>query len=142
MSTRKFRRQRITVVNPGPAFQPEDLLRFVHLPPFERDRKNLGLEDEDLIRLQVKIMIDPRGCPIIKGTGGLRKLRFAPSRWKTGKSGPVLLVGYVFLEEYGTVLLAIAYGKSVQDDLSHDEKKTISQLIKRIELEFSSGIIK
>jgi hypothetical protein len=47
-----------------------------------------------------------------------------------------------YLEEYGTVLLVIAYGKKDQDDLSPDERKTIYNLVQRIEKQFSSGIIK
>jgi hypothetical protein len=128
-------------VYPGHAFKPEDLLRFVHLKPFERGWKDLGLDDDDLAALQTLIMVNPRGCPIVQGTGGLRKIRFAPGRWKTGKSGAAR-IGYVFLEEYGTVLLVIAYGKKDKDDLSGDEKKSIHALIQRIEREFSSGLIK
>lgn len=141
MSKKKFRRERYTLEYPRHAFKPEDLLRFVHLKPFERGWKNLGLNDDDLAALEILIMVNPRGCPIVQGTGGLRKIRFAPGRWKRGKSGAAR-IGYVYLEEYGTVLLVIAYGKGDQDDLSPDEKKTIHGLIQRIEKEFSSGIIK
>jgi hypothetical protein len=138
---KKYSRQRCALEYPEHAFEPEDLLRFVHLKPFERGWKKLGLDDDDLFALQLMIMLNPKGHPVVEGTGGLRKMRFAPSRWKTGKSGAAR-VGYCYLEEYGSVLLTIAYGKGRQDDLSPNEKEAIRHLIRRIEEEFASGVIR
>jgi mRNA-degrading endonuclease RelE of RelBE toxin-antitoxin system len=117
------------------------LLRFVHLKPFERDWKDLRLDDDDLFGLQVAIMLNPKGPPVVQGTGGLRKIRFAPARSGKGKSGGIR-VGYAYLEEYGTVLLIVAYGKNEKDDLSADERKEIGRLIDQIEQEFATGVIK
>jgi hypothetical protein len=128
------------VVYPKHAFQPEDLLRFILLKPFEDGWDTLGLDDDDLVVLQVMIMLNPKRPPVVKGTGGLRKIRFAPERWKTGKSGAVR-VGYCYLEAYGAVLLIIAYGKSEKDDLTPPEAKAISRLIRQIEKEFADGVI-
>jgi len=86
-------------------------------------------------------MLNPQGHPVVQGTGGLRKLRFAPLRWKTGKSGAVR-IGYVYLQEHGVVLLVIAYSKNEKDDLAPAEKKAIRQLIEKIENEFATGIIR
>jgi hypothetical protein len=101
----------------------------------------MRLNDEDLLALQVSIMLNPTGHSVVKGTGGLRKLRFAPARWQTGKSGAAR-IGYAYLKEYGTVLLVIAYGKSDKDDLTRFEKKSIHSLLQRIEREFAAGQIK
>jgi hypothetical protein len=128
-------------VYPQHAFKPEELLSFVELKPFEIGWKDLGLNDEDLLALQITIMLDPTGAPVVEGTGGLRKIRFAPSRWKRGKSGAAR-IGYVYLREYGTVLLVIAYSKSEKDNLAPAEKKVIRHLIQRVEQEFASGIIR
>lgn len=70
----------------------------------------MKLTDEDLAALQIAIMCRPRAGDLISGTGGLRKLRFAPGGWKSGKSG-ALRVCYVFLEKYGMVLLCLAFSK-------------------------------
>ena len=67
--------------------------------------------------------------PVIQGTGGLRKIRFAPSRWNTGKRGAVR-VCYVYLQEYWTVLLVFAYGKHEKLDLTEDEKSGIKEYIR------------
>lgn len=135
------KRQRRTLVYPRHAFRPEDLLRFVHLPPFVRAWKDLRLDDEDLQALEIMIMLNPTRHPVVQGTGGLRKLRFAPARWGTGKSGAAR-IGYVYLQEHGTVLLAIAYSKDEKDDLTPDEKGTIRGLIQEIEMEFRNGLIR
>ena len=120
-------------------FKPEDWLRFIELKPFAIGWKDLGLDDDDQMALQILIMLNPRAHPVVAGTGGLRKLRFAPPRWKSGKRGAAR-VGYVYLQEYGVVLLVVAYAKNEKDDLTPSEKKAIRTLIGRIEDEFASGV--
>jgi hypothetical protein len=141
MAKKHSRRQRHAIVYPGHAFKPEDLLRFVELKPFTDGWNDLKLNDDDLMALQIMIMLNPKGCPVVNGTGGLRKLRFAPARWHTGKSGAAR-VCYAYLQTYGTVLLLIAYAKNEKDNLTPDEKKTIRSLLTRIEQQFASGVIK
>ena len=112
------------------AFQPEDLLTFIELRGFRDDWKRLGLNDDDLSVLQFAIMAAPRDAPVVPVTDGLRKLRFAPARWGKGKRGAAR-VCYVYLEEFGIVLLVVAYAKNEQDDLSPDEKRIIRDMIRR-----------
>jgi hypothetical protein len=128
-------------VYPGHAFEPKDLLRFIELTPFTQRWKSFGLTDEDLLALQILIMLNPAGAPVVQRTGGLRKMRFAPKSWKMGKSGATR-VGYAYLEDYGTVLLIIIYSKDEKDDLTADEKKEIRKLLRRIEGEFKSRVIR
>jgi hypothetical protein len=109
--------------------------------PFTRRWKSFGLHDEDLLALQFLIMLNPAGAPVVEGTGGLRKMRFAPKAWKTGKSG-AMRVCYAYLEAYGTVLLIIVYSKDEKGDLVPEEKKEIRKLLRRIEGEFKSGVIR
>src|SRR5438045_3077195 len=88
---------------------PKSLPRFIELKPFEAGWKRLGLGDDDLFALQLGIMLNPTGWPVVAGTGGLRKMRFTSVRWKTGKRGAAR-IGYVYLERFRVVLLVIAYG--------------------------------
>jgi putative transcriptional regulator len=118
-----------------------NLFRFVEMTPFTRRWKSLSLGDEDLLALQMSIMQNPARAPVISGTGGLRKVRFAPKSWRKGKSGSAR-VGYVYLREWGVVLLVIAYSKDEKDDLAPDEKEEIRKLILRIERGFESGAIR
>jgi hypothetical protein len=116
-----------------------DVLNFVELRPFTRTWSDLELDDErDLAELQLEIMAAPRHWPVVKGTGGLRKMRFAPTKWRRGKSG-ALRVCYVYFEAHGIILLAIVYPKSEQDDLSDDDKATIRHIVERIEKQLQEG---
>jgi hypothetical protein len=141
MSPKKNRRERYKLVYPKHVFRPEELLRFVELRPFTEGWKDLRLNDDDLMALQLLIMLNPKGSPVVKGTGGLRKTRFAPARWETGKSGAAR-IGYAYLQQHGTVLLVIAYSKGEQDNLTPDERKSIRLLLQQVEREFASGVIR
>jgi hypothetical protein len=118
-----------------------DLPSFVELRPFTEGWRELGLTDDDAMALGKAIHQRPKGFPVVQGTGGLRKIRFAPPTWRKGKSG-ALRVGYAYLEQYGTVLLVIAYAKTEKDDLTPKEKKAIRQLLARVEQEFARRVIR
>lgn len=63
--------QRPTLIYPSHWPTPEDLLHFVEEPGFEDDWKSLGLNvADDLTALQLMIMTNPKGSPVVKGTGG------------------------------------------------------------------------
>lgn len=119
-----------TMIYDPAAFQPEDLLTFIEMRGFRDDWKRMGLNDDDLSVLQFAIMAAPRDAPVVPGTDGLRKLRFAPTRWGKGKRGAAR-VCYVYFEEFGIVLLVVAYAKNEQDDLSPDDKRIIRDMIRR-----------
>ena len=65
---------------------------FVILPEFEKQWAKMGLNDNDLKRLQSELLENPEIGAIMQGTGGLRKVRFAFEN--RGKSGSVR-VAYV-----------------------------------------------
>jgi len=77
---------------------------FLHLDIFDDAWSELGLGDDDLQELQSEILASPERYPIIRGTEGLRKIRFAPSREARGKSG-AYRVGYARFREFGFILL-------------------------------------
>lgn len=51
-------------------------MRVVETPVFTKVITGL-LNDEDYRRLQIALMLRPEQGPIIRGTGGLRKVRWA-----------------------------------------------------------------
>ncbi len=86
-------------------------------------------------------MAGPDKHPIIKGTGGLRKVRFARQDWNRGKSGGFRIC-YVFFESFSIVLLVTIYGKDEQSNLSMAGRKAVHQIIELIEQELTSGRIR
>jgi hypothetical protein len=87
MGKKKSARKTVRLEYHHPELKPTDLLHFIELDEFSDDWNSLRLDDDDLLALQVLIMLGPERAAVIEGTGGLRKLRFSPLRWNTGKSG-------------------------------------------------------
>jgi hypothetical protein len=121
-----------TLIYPHSLLHPEDWLRFVQMTPFTRKWANLDLTDDDLRHLEMTIMVSPSTPPVVRGTGGLRKLRFAPPSWHTGKRG-ALRVCYVFFQEYSIVLLVTFFPKNQSSDVTAAERKEISKIIRETE---------
>lgn len=109
---------------------PKELLQFWEVTVFREAWEDLKLTTDDLLDLQMEIILAPRAAPVVAGTGGLRKMRFAPEAWPIGKSG-ALRVCYVYFEEAGQVLLVLVYPKSEKDDLTPAEKAAARGLIAR-----------
>src|SRR5262245_1564892 len=88
---------------------PEQFLHFVELDEFGHDWEQLGLDIEtDLLDLQVQLMANPAEGDVIVGTGGLRKLRFAPPTRSGGKRGGIR-VCYCWWPRHWLILLVMAY---------------------------------
>jgi hypothetical protein len=86
-------------------------LNFCELSGFVKDWEALRLDVEfDLLAIQVSIMAQPKAGNVVRGTGGLRKLDFAPLRGlggggrKHGKRN-ACRVCYVFFEDVHTVFI-------------------------------------
>jgi hypothetical protein len=132
---KKPQRKHAALQYPKHALSPEDLLHFIETGAFTKAWSDLGLNDEDdLTALQLLIMCSPKAAPVVPGTGGLRKLRFAPAKWDSGTSGAAR-VCYVHFEEYGIVLLVYVYDKHQKDNLTEAEKKQIRGYIGRAKKE-------
>lgn len=70
---------------------------FIELPIFKSRWEALGLNEEDLLRLQIELLADLKAGDVMQGTGGVRKMRFAFEH--RGKSGGVRVI-YVDFEVY------------------------------------------
>ena len=103
--------------------------KFIVTEVFDKHWLELGLNDEDLRKLQIHIMANPSAGDVMVGTGGLIKLRWNLSN--TGKSGGirVLYVDFIYHE---TVILINCYGKGEKDNLTDKEKAMYKNLIKSI----------
>ena len=100
------------------------------MPIFDKQWKDMGLNDDDLRYLQEELLKNPQIGSVIRGTGKLRKMRFAlPNRGKSGSSR-VLYVDFVIAE---TIYLIFAYPKNEKDNLTDEERNTIKKLIERLE---------
>jgi hypothetical protein len=112
-------------------FDPVEWPKFIELPGFSRAWTSLGLSDGDLTALQAAILDGPDRYPVISGTGGLRKIRFARPGEGRGKSGSYRACYACFLGN-GVVVLAMVYGKGEQTDLTMAQRRSIAAALRVI----------
>lgn len=105
---------------------------FVTLPSFEYKWKNLDLNDEDRRRLESELLQDPKVGAVMRGTGKVRKMRFAFEN--RGKSGSMRVI-YVDFEIYEKIYFVDVYTKAEKDNLSKAERNEFKQLVELLELE-------
>lgn len=99
---------------------------FIILPQFDRLWKGLQLGDEDLRALEEYLCLQPDYGNVIKGTGGLRKLRWGLKN--SGKRGGIRIL-YVDFPSYEKTYLIGVYKKSVKLDLKKSETEEVRKLI-------------
>ena len=99
---------------------------FKETPNFTRKWYEAGLTDDDLIQLQNVLLDDPKAGRVIRGTGGIRKIRIPLDN--TGKRGGGRVL-YVDVEVKETIHLLDVYVKNMKDDLSSAERKALRILV-------------
>ncbi len=86
------------------------------------------LPDEALADLQRELLDDPEAGTVMRGCGGLRKIRTGDSRRGKGKRGGARVI-YLHIEEADRIHLITIYGKDQKDDLSAADKKSYRKLV-------------
>jgi hypothetical protein len=106
-------------------------MEFVETPTFTRLVTAL-LSDEEYRALQNELLEDPERGALIRGGGGIRKLRFALRGG--GKRGGVRVIYYrviyYWAKERHQVYFLVVYPKSRKDDLSDRETAILRELVK------------
>ena len=102
---------------------------FIQTDEFSRNWDEFGFTDDDLRRLEFDIMMNPHKYPVMQGTGGLRKARFAFKHH--GKSGGVRVCYVDFVIEE-TIYLITVYSKNQKDNLSKQERNIVKIYIDRL----------
>jgi len=105
---------------------------FVRLPEFEKQCKLIGLNEADITAVELTLLANPTIGKLIKGTGGIRKLRIAlPNRGKRGGARAV----YVDFAQYKKIYFFHVYEKSETEDLTQSEKNELKAYVKVLESE-------
>jgi mRNA-degrading endonuclease RelE of RelBE toxin-antitoxin system len=73
------------------------------------------LSDDEFAALQLYMIVNPEAGDLIKGSGGVRKLRWSGSG--RGKRGGIRVIYYLRLQQ-GQIWLLTAYAKNVRDTIS------------------------
>jgi hypothetical protein len=99
---------------------------FVELEPFVRFREQ-HWTDETLHGLQNFLLAAPAAGDLIRGGHGLRKLRWAAQG--RGKRGGARVI-YYWLSRHSRIYLIYGYVKSEREDLTPQQAKVLSALMK------------
>lgn len=86
------------------------------------------LSDEDYREFQNLLISNPEKGKIIKGSGGLRKIRWAIAG--RGKSGGTRII-YYWLKEKEIILLLLIYKKNEIDDLTTQQIKILKSIVEK-----------
>ncbi len=84
------------------------------------------LSDEEYRLLQMHLLNKPDAGNIIKGSGGLRKLRWSAKGH--GKSRGVRIIYYWFAAQH-TILLLFVYAKNERDDLTTEQLEQLRRIV-------------
>jgi hypothetical protein len=100
---------------------------FVETSIFTREIQRL-ISDDNYRALQTALMLRPETGKLIKGSGGLRKVRWnLPG---TGKRGAIRVI--YFWSPPDTIFMLFPYKKSEQEELTRDQLKILRRMIKEL----------
>lgn len=106
---------------------------FVELPSFQRLRAEY-FDDASFRALQEELMKDPEAGDVIKGTGGLRKVRYADDRRGKGKRSGLRVI-YFWKNTDDQFWLFTVYDKDEASDLTPAQCRLLKQ---RLEAEIKA----
>ncbi len=98
---------------------------FIGTSVFTKGIKRL-LPDDEYSQLQRDLMLRPEAGRLIRGSGGLRKIRWnLPGE---GKRGGLRVIYY--FDPPDTIYMLFPYKKTKQEDLTPQQLKTLKNLVK------------
>ena len=100
-------------------------MKFIETPIFTKEIQSV-LSDDEYRSLQTALMLRPEQGPVIRGTGGLRKIRWGRS--SRGKRGGLRLI-YYWDKASVSIYMLYVYTKSKQDDLTPQQCRILSRLV-------------
>lgn len=110
-------------------------LTFLYSPGFVREWSRQRLTDADLQALEQAIAKAPTHPPVMRGTGGLRKVRFAPPSRHTGKSGS-MRVGFAYFQLKAAIFVVAVFAKNEASNFTPAQCAEIARELKIAERSF------
>jgi mRNA-degrading endonuclease RelE of RelBE toxin-antitoxin system len=100
---------------------------FIETPVF-RKQVDATLDHDEYRELQWALVARPDLGAVIRGTGGLRKMRWAPGG--RGKSGGVRVIYYWAVQQQ-VIYLLLMYAKNEQGTLTAAQEKLLRTLVEQ-----------
>jgi len=113
--------------------QGKKLLSFLETATFVERLAELGgtRQMELLYAIQEELIADPERGDLVKGLGGVRKARIAPSNRPEGKSGGYRYL-YLYFEMRGQIYLLYIFDKRERADLDDQMRKALASIVDRL----------
>lgn len=103
-------------------------MEFIETPVFTRQVLSL-MDDDEYRELQNTLLDDPEAGNVIKGGGGIRKVRFGIQG--RGKSGGVRTI-YFWKKTTDQIFMLLMYPKSKKDKLTDAETEILRGYVKEL----------
>lgn len=103
-------------------------MEFIETPTFTRLVTSL-LADDEYGEMQYDLLENPERGDLIKGGGGIRKLRYAVQG--RGKSGGLRVI-YYWIKDKHLIYIYMLHAKSKKDDLTDKETSILRDLVKEL----------
>ena len=100
---------------------------FLETPLFTKRIREL-ISDNEYRILQMVLGLRPEQGAVIPGTGGIRKIRWGQKG--RGKRGGIRVI-YYWHRQTDRIYMLLTYTKIEQDDLSADQARILSRLVKK-----------
>jgi mRNA-degrading endonuclease RelE of RelBE toxin-antitoxin system len=100
-------------------------MRIIETPIFTKRVEEI-LSEEEYRLFQIKLIGDPEAGNIIKGGGGIRKIRWSGSG--RGKRGGSRIL-YYWYNTQGLLLMLFIFKKNENDDLTKAQLKTLKTIV-------------
>lgn len=104
------------------------LITVVEMPEFIKKSGKLFSADE-LLEIVFTLSTSPHAGAIMRGTGGVRKLRWSAKG--KGKSGGARLI-YYFHDDTIPLIVLTAFGKNQKMNLSQSERNELKLMVKQL----------
>jgi hypothetical protein len=101
-------------------------MKFIETPVFTRGVRN-RLSEEEYRGLQVALLLRPEQGKVMRGSGGLRKIRWSAKG--QGKRGGTRVI-YFWSPAAETIYMLLLYDKSEQEDLTPAQAKLLAKLVR------------
>jgi mRNA-degrading endonuclease RelE of RelBE toxin-antitoxin system len=101
-------------------------MKIIETPIFTKRLKNIVDDDDEYRQLQNILILNPESGKIIKGSGGLRKIRWSGSG--RGKRGGSRII-YYWLKDEEIIFMLFIYLKNESEDLTQAQIKILKSIV-------------
>ena len=101
-------------------------MKIIETPIFTKRLKNIVDDDDEYRQIQNILILNPESGKIIKGSGGLRKIRWSGSG--RGKRGGSRII-YYWLKDEEIIFMLLIYLKNESEDLTQAQIKILKSIV-------------